>query len=702
MSSSIVVPDAALIGATSPQVNTERVQQSGDYAGRIATALITVATAAQNDINTLQVSYLRPVDGVSDDAPQIAAALLRMDGIGPVVLLPGANGENFQILSSAIWAARSPHLVISANVVAGLPLDNSNSHVIFWVSHTTDSSVAATTLSANATMPSQSMSLTGYVAANKWVRVDNIDGDSSQIFQVTATTITGTVNLTTLVGSDTNTLTLISGAKTITFVSPSNATAILSQINAVFPGTATMDGSSHLVLTGLQITGGTARTVLGIASSAYKIAVDVPVEYLFLTGATVGGVFPAINPIIEGDGLISGTTSEVVNVTGAIGGRVSVRFNGLADWGGVAIDIGSRNTQLVDWDITNPAGNGVSADGTVGVTIARGRGRNLGGCAVGFNSSRRPVVSDIQADGGTLGARFGSLIGGGAGTWDAIADKCVFTGQSVAGVNVSDTSRNINVSNIKVVGADVGFEVSSGCARIAFSKCRAVSCTTHSWYILGCRSVSMLQCFDASSGSLTLRSSTLALSTFYGRDSTGIHQIEILNDSILIAKGLDLGVTRAGSWYGVYMDMPDSGSPHLSIDGAYFYGKSGEINYAIVMNTSSTAVADLVAGCVCDANMANGFADNPGCKTTFGTGNIMPITITGTANRGTFTLNGVAQVDVTGYFPVDARISMSLKTVGTTPGLVSPYFSAAQTANVFHVKSATALANDVYNWFALS
>jgi hypothetical protein len=68
---------------------------------------------------------------------------------------------------------------------------------------------------------------------------------------------------------------------------------------------------------------------------------------------------------------------------------------------------------------------------------------------------------------------------------------------------------------------------------------------------------------------------------------------------------------------------------------------------------------------------------------------------------GTFTLNGVTQVNVAGTFPAGAPIAMSLNTVGSTPGTAAPYFSAAQIANQFSIKSPTASANDVYNWEAL-
>jgi hypothetical protein len=73
--------------------------------------------------------------------------------------------------------------------------------------------------------------------------------------------------------------------------------------------------------------------------------------------------------------------------------------------------------------------------------------------------------------------------------------------------------------------------------------------------------------------------------------------------------------------------------------------------------------------------------------------------------QGTFTLNGVTQVGVLGVngvnaFPINAPISWALKTVGGTPGATAPYFSAAQTANEFFVKSGTANANDTYAWTA--
>jgi hypothetical protein len=72
---------------------------------------------------------------------------------------------------------------------------------------------------------------------------------------------------------------------------------------------------------------------------------------------------------------------------------------------------------------------------------------------------------------------------------------------------------------------------------------------------------------------------------------------------------------------------------------------------------------------------------------------------------GTFTLNGVTAVNVapagSTHFPANAPIALALQTVGGTPGVGAPYFSAAQTADQFTVKSLTAAANDVYTWQAL-
>jgi hypothetical protein len=71
----------------------------------------------------------------------------------------------------------------------------------------------------------------------------------------------------------------------------------------------------------------------------------------------------------------------------------------------------------------------------------------------------------------------------------------------------------------------------------------------------------------------------------------------------------------------------------------------------------------------------------------------------------TFTLNGIVQVNVAppagGHFPPNAPIALALTTVGATPGLAAPYFSAAQIADQFSVKSLTVGANDVYTWQAV-
>lgn len=74
----------------------------------------------------------------------------------------------------------------------------------------------------------------------------------------------------------------------------------------------------------------------------------------------------------------------------------------------------------------------------------------------------------------------------------------------------------------------------------------------------------------------------------------------------------------------------------------------------------------------------------------------------GSANQGgTFTLNGTNQVTVNGLFPANAPIAISLATVGGTPGTSAPYFSQAQIANSFFIKSPTTGANDTYNWQAV-
>jgi hypothetical protein len=67
---------------------------------------------------------------------------------------------------------------------------------------------------------------------------------------------------------------------------------------------------------------------------------------------------------------------------------------------------------------------------------------------------------------------------------------------------------------------------------------------------------------------------------------------------------------------------------------------------------------------------------------------------------GTFTNNGVTQVDTAGAFPINATIAFSLATAGGTPCTALPYFSAANTAGNFFTKNTTASCNDIYNWQA--
>ncbi len=73
-------------------------------------------------------------------------------------------------------------------------------------------------------------------------------------------------------------------------------------------------------------------------------------------------------------------------------------------------------------------------------------------------------------------------------------------------------------------------------------------------------------------------------------------------------------------------------------------------------------------------------------------------------NCGTFTNNGVTQVDTTpaaGHWPAGSTFSWSLNTVGGTACLSGgPYFSAAVTADNLFTKAVTASCNDVYNYCA--
>lgn len=111
-------------------------------------------------------------------------------------------------------------------------------------------------------------------------------------------------------------------------------------------------------------------------------------------------------------------------------------------------------------------------------------------------------------------------------------------------------------------------------------------------------------------------------------------------------------------------------------------------------------VVQLIIGAQCSVNgttFANGITTNaaaPLLLESASTGTTAPTAVS------TFTLNGVTQVNVTGTFPSNAPILISLNTVGSTPGTGAPYFSQAQTANNFFIKSPTASANDVYNWSA--
>lgn len=115
-----------------------------------------------------------------------------------------------------------------------------------------------------------------------------------------------------------------------------------------------------------------------------------------------------------------------------------------------------------------------------------------------------------------------------------------------------------------------------------------------------------------------------------------------------------------------------------------------------------------IGGCTCLIGCSNGVNWTAGTMYRLDGGQGFSVCTTpwpsvtaGSANFGTFTLNGITEVDVNGAFPVYAPIVWSLKTLGSTPNLALPYFDKTQVANHFYVKGVVASANDVFNWQAL-
>lgn len=388
---------------------------------------------------------LWPIDGSSDDAGAIKAAVERADGTSKrrVRLFPGFAGQAFQILSEQEWLVSTCDVELMHGAVVNFGLSTAQNG--WLVRAQVDATVTSTTLSATPAVGATSLSCVGYVATGKWVRVDSADGDRAQQFEVLSVTLTGTVNLTTLVGGaagdlDGKQLTAASGTNTstttLTFNAPANATAVLAQINAVWPGVASLGSSSHLVLTGLRVTAGSARSVVGITSSAYVLAIDVPTAFRFTSGDAVAGRTLVTAPRLSGAGKLTGTAAILVNFSGVRGGSISgVTFDCDAPFA-CGFDVGSRAPTIENVSVDNTSGTAVYAHICVNPIISKVHGGNVPvGAVVSLESSRGAKVVACDSEVCDVGLSAGSFEVGGDGT-TGTSVGCEWGGAATDGVRI--------------------------------------------------------------------------------------------------------------------------------------------------------------------------------------------------------------------------------------------------------------------------
>jgi len=450
--------------------------------------------------------------------------------------------------------------------------------------------------------------------------------------------------------------------------------------------------------------------VLSVAGAAdpFTITLDAPIAFPFLSGATVVGVIPGQNARFEGNGaLITGTGSAAFQLRSIVGLLRGWRFDSDLDWGMGVFDTGSRDTVIEDIDGHNATGSGIGTDGAVRATLRRITLRRVATYGLSVNSVRFLSIEDCLIDGGTIGLAAGSLLSGGVGVRDFAVSNSYFERQTTYGVLVTDGSQRGGFTNCHfdfstggsgAVVAAAGGGTPDG---IAFTNCLAFSNANAGFYslsgvmsLLGCRAEKNGAGDVANYGDLVISTGTCHVTGFVSRDPVAQSSISFLSTGTLRASGLDLGVTRNALWFGIQLVAGAT----LYASGVVFRGVAGQNHQCIFNNAGNVAWLENAT----HVTTTTGYNDAAGATFTRGPNVQLPTyAANGSNNFGTFTLNGVTEVDVAGNFPLGALVTWTLKTVGGTPGNSMPYFDKAPIAGHFYVKSTTAGANDVYNWQAV-
>jgi hypothetical protein len=150
------------------------------------------------------------------------------------------------------------------------------------------------------------------------------------------------------------------------------------------------------------------------------------------------------------------------------------------------------------------------------------------------------------------------------------------------------------------------------------------------------------------------------------------------------------GLTETTGAAGIFSDVTWNIFSSEMLAGAPVWG-----SYNVVLNPNTAWVNSTGSTFVLKATLTSGTL-KLGANTTGFT----------SPNCGTFTNNGITQVDTTPaggtHWPAGSTFSWSLNTVGGTACLAGgPYFSAAITADNLFTKAVTVNCNDVYNYCAL-
>ena len=456
-----------------------------------------------------------------------------------------------------------------------------------------------------------------------------------------------------------------------------------------------------------------------VASGAGNLTVERPVLWSFVfNGGTPDSVYPITSAVvrnvkIHGNGMtISGTGDRAIEMTGVIDCLIDdITIDATAGFNGViaSFDIGGLRCAMRDVRVIG----GNTAQGGIG--RESGESMLIDHCSVLHATSTGGVVpgyfdSDCMASwtrnsiGSKNGVGYEFNYGGapGEGTRRSGMVGCTFESNGNHGIQVLNGAKDIQIeathsrynggngvyltnsaSGIQLIGVNASFNSQNGVQIAAGSSAGLTECVLSDNAVTGidtggdCTIVGgSIERNLAYEGVLISGAANVQISTtrFASVVTNGVVQAccHMVSTGELRLSGCLLTITGTGTKIGIQ----HAGAGTVYLEGVRTTG--GTHGYL-----SSDATSTLYCGNAVDFSASG-----------------TPFSFTKTPNFGTFTLNGVTQVDVAGAFPVGATIAWSIATVGGTPGTASPYFSAANTAGHFFVKSPTANANDVYNWKA--